>query len=155
MCRTCGKKHQRFKNGKLHKMCPQKGGSKAIAAGATRGAVAVARKGLSYIPGGNVALKAINPVFDKGLKQLTSWEKGLRPIDMMSKKQKKAASNAYHKKTKGKEPRRKKARMLLERLNRGSFRGRWGPTQEKIMKDGGYRKRGENGYTMLHMTSKW
>ena len=157
-CQKCHKNHRRFKNGKTRKMCKgskgQKGGSKALAADITRGTVMGIRKGMEYVPGGNIIMAGVNPFLDQGLKSLFKWEKGLRPIDTMSAEQKQSASNAYDKKTKGKEPRRKKARMLLERLNRGSFRGRWHTNEEKIMKDGGYKKV-KGGYKKLHMTSNW
>ena len=120
----------------------------------TRAAVAVARAGMDKVPGGPIAMKLLNPILDKGLSQVSDWENNVRPIDRMSKAQKKAHGDAYIKKHKPKQKRRDKALRLLSRLNRGSFRGRWGALQEKIMKDGGYSKR-KGGYKELSMTAKW
>lgn len=155
-CKKCGYVHAKFKNGNTRKMCSQKGKgvNKKLVAGATRGLVKGITKGMDYVPGGRQLMSLVNPLLDKGLKQLAGWESGKIRLEQLTPAQRKAHGDAFLKKTKPKRELREKAQRILNRKNRGHWRGRWGPTQEKIMKAGGYRKR-KGGYTMLSMSSKW
>lgn len=76
------KKSGKVASGNRAKPKKQKGKGKP-AADVTRAGITVARTGLKYVPGGNIALKLLNPMFDKGVRDLGRWERGERPIDHM------------------------------------------------------------------------
>ena len=99
----CSYKDAMIKSKKTYK---SKSGGK-LGGDVTRGLVWGIRKGMKLVPLGDTVMKGVNPVLDEGLSQVSDWEKGVRPIDRMTQKQKDAAYRKY-KKGKGKKKKKKK-----------------------------------------------
>ena len=76
----------------------QKGGK--LGGDVTRGLVGGVRFGMDKVPFGSKVMDLVNPALDEGLSQVKDWERGTRPIDSMSKKEKEKHAKKFYKKKK-------------------------------------------------------
>lgn len=132
--------------GKSFKLNPKPliGGGKDETAFAAKASIGLITEGFKLVPGGDKVNKALKPTFKRALKDLEAWRQGKRPIDLMTKAERAKALKklVQMKSAPRKTDKRKKAVALWKQMRAPLSQKRLNPTNRKILRDGGFKVKG-------------